>query len=641
MARLALLLLSCALLMGSGSASRLAPALEELTTQYWEWRILDAPEYASFVGIHEHDHFLDDMSLEAYQRRLNQSLAFLGQAEALEDELTERVDLVNLKILKRELETYITGFPFKAETPATTSSLSLHKRHLLRVEQVLRRFTLICWKLYRDPDKLNFVLPLCYMEGIHTDFERLISWMVFETTEDFQKLLSRFENLPRQLQQIQQLMEEGVAAGIVNHAISMKGVAESLGRFVVSQAEDSPLWERFTSFPDSFTQEEITALQDQARQLILNEVSVKGYVLQEYVQSEYTTRPEIAVTSLPDGEERYAQLLSQSLFPQVHTSTSLTASEIHQLGLDEVARIEGEMAKIVEELGYDMTVPEFSAMIRNDSRFYYDNADDLLAGFQDLAYNVIPPKIPLLFTNIPTAELQVVADPSPDGVGAYYLAGAYDGSRPGIFYVNTYHYDAQPKYAMMTLSLHEGNPGHHLQGSHSIESTNMPFFRRAMEDRNYFQAPSRFPMNTAYTEGWGLYSESLGFDLELFGDPYDRYGHYSDEIFRACRLVVDTGMHDRALGWTRQEAIDFMFSHTAMSLVDVENEIDRYITWPGQAVSYKVGQLKISELKAKASSELGEAFDVKKFHDIVLESVGPLDVVEEEIDAWVAAGGGP
>ncbi|XP_037779862.1 uncharacterized protein LOC119576313 [Penaeus monodon] len=590
----ALLFLSCSLLTGSGAASRLAPALEDLTTQYWEWRIQDAPEYASFVGIHEHDHLLDDMSLEAYQQRFNQSQAFLEKAEALEGELTEREDLVNLKILKRELETYITGFPFK-----------------------------------------GFVLPLCYMEGVHTDFERLISWMVFETTEDFQKLLSRFEKLPQQLEQIQRLMDEGVAAGIVNHAISMKGVADSLGRFVVSQAEDSPLWERFTTFPDSFTQEEITALQDQARQLILDEISPAFKVLQDYVQNEYTTRPEIAVTSLPDGEDRYAQLL------RFHTSTSLTAIEIHQLGLDEVTRIEGEMAKIVEELGYDMTVPEFSAMIRNDSRFYYDNADDLLAGFQDLAYNVIPPKIPELFTNIPTSELQVVADPSPDGVGAYYLAGAYDGSRPGIFYVNTYHYDAQPKYEMMTLSLHEGNPGHHLQGSHSIESINMPFFRRAMEDRNYFQAPSRFPMNTAFTEGWGLYSESLGFDLDLFGDPYDRYGHYSDEIFRACRLVVDTGMHDGRLGWTRQEAVNFMFNHTAMALVDVENEIDRYITWPGQAVSYKVGQLKISDLKAKASSELGGAFDVKKFHDIVLESVGPLDVVEEEINAWIAAGGGP
>ncbi|CAL4067216.1 unnamed protein product, partial [Meganyctiphanes norvegica] len=191
-----------------------------------------------------------------------------------------------------------------------------------------------------------------------------------------------------------------------------------------------------------------------------------------------------------------------------------------------------------------------------------------------------------------------------------------------------------PKYEMMTLSLHEGNPGHHLQASHSIESPNMPFFRRVIEDRNGCIAPSRFPMNTAFTEGWGLYAESLGFDMELYSDPYDRYGHYSDAIFRACRLVVDTGIH--AFHWTRQEAIDYMFQHTALSLSLVENEIDRYITWPGQALAYKTGQLKFQELREKAAFALGAQFDLKDFHDIVLDSVGPLTIVEDVINDWIS-----
>jgi len=182
-------------------------------------------------------------------------------------------------------------------------------------------------------------------------------------------------------------------------------------------------------------------------------------------------------------------------------------------------------------------------------------------------------------------------------------------------------------------TLHEARPGHHLQNSHSIESPDMPFFRRVMEDRNYGTAPSRFPMNTAYTEGWGLYAESLGFDMNLYEDLLYRYGHYSDEIFRACRLVVDTGMH--SLGWTRDEAIDFVTLHTALSSTEIKNEIDRYITWPGQALAYKIGELKFQELKLKAKDEMGDAFDIKDFHDIILESVGPLSIVEEEINAWI------
>ncbi|XP_063599447.1 uncharacterized protein LOC134775775 [Penaeus indicus] len=569
------------------------PNVDQLMTDYWDWRISRTPEFASFVGIHDYDDQLDSMTLEEYANRLAKSHEFLDRVHsALAVNMTlPHADEVNLKILQDELQTFIDGYPY-----------------------------------------MGFLLPLSYSEGVHIDFERLITWMIFETVDDYEKLLSRLHLLPQQLAEVEALMREGVARGIVQHAITMKGVGESLGRFVVETAEESPLWSTFTSFPDGFTEEQIQSLQERARNVIVSEISPAFETLKNYVNNEYVTRPDIAATSLPDGVQRYNQLL------RFHTSTNLGVTDIHQLGLDEVTRIEGEMAKVIEELGYDMSVPEFSAMIRNDSKFYLNDPDEMMAYFEHLSYEVIPPELSKVFVNLPKTELKLVARPSPDGTAAFYTTGSYDGSRPGIFYVNTYFYDKQPTYEIMTLSLHEGNPGHHLQGSHSLESPSMPYFRRVMEDRNYYQAPSRFPMNTGFLEGWGLYSESLGFDMGLYGDPYDRYGHYSFEIFRACRLVVDTGMH--ALGWTRQEAVDFLTQHSALSLKNIENEVDRYITQPGQAVAYKVGQLTISNLRARAAAELGEVFDVRKFHDLVLNSAGPLVFVEEEVDAWIAAGGG-
>ncbi|XP_069940002.1 uncharacterized protein [Cherax quadricarinatus] len=568
----------------------LSPEVQQLMDDYFNWRITDLPEFATMIGIHDYDWRLDDMSLDAYQRRYDQCQSFLLQAEALEANLTLHDDILNIRVLKDELLTYIDGYAYQ-----------------------------------------GFLVPLCTIEGVHVDLERLISWMVFDTPEAYDNLYSRYVQIPEQLQQIKALMQEGVATGIVNHAVSMENVADSLGRFVVDTAEDSPLWFPYTVFPDNMTQDDIVYYQDAARDVIVNQVSPAFKELQDYVTNDYVTRPEIGVSSLPDGEARYLQMI------KFHTTTSMTASEIHQLGLDEVTRIEADMAQVVRELGYNMTVPEFSDMIRNDPNFFYDNPDDLMKGFEDLVYNVIPPKLPDVFMNIPMAKLTVVADNSMDGSGAFYISGSYDGSRPGVFYVNTYYYDAQAKYEMLTLSLHEGNPGHHLQGSHSIENPNIPYFRRVSEDRNYWQAPSRFPMNTGYIEGWGLYAESLGFDMDLFEDLYDRYGHYSDEIFRACRLVVDTGMH--AFGWTRQEAIDYLLLHTALALQDIENEVDRYICWPGQALAYKVGQLKLKELRDTATNILLDNFDLKKFHDVVLDSVGSLELLEEEVMEWINAGG--
>ncbi|XP_042887738.1 uncharacterized protein LOC122263397 [Penaeus japonicus] len=565
-----------------------ASSVDGLANDYWNWRIKDLPEFASFVGIHDQDEKLDDLSLSAHKARYEQCQAFLEQAKALKSGLTQHVDVINVKALIAELETYIEGFQYK-----------------------------------------GYLLPLCTMEGIHVDFERLISWMSLDTLEDYKKLLSRYKFLPKQLGQIKELMSHGISEGIVHHEISMKGVAASLGSFVVERAEDSPLWKPFLHIPNTVAEEEeCNVLQEMARKIIREEVSPAFKKLQRFVMTEYTTRPDIAVTTLPDGENRYKQLL------KFHTLTDQTAEEIHQTGLREVERIEGEMEKVVKALGYNISVREFSSLLRDDPKHYFSKADDLLAAFE-LQAKEIEPKMLGLFAELPKIGLKIEGDPNPNKIGAFYEAGSYDGTRGGVFQVGTHHFDTVPKYGMMTLSLHEGNPGHHYHRSYCRSSSSMPFFRRVMEDRNYGQAPSRFPMNTAYGEGWALYAEELGFEMGLYDDLYDRYGHYSAEIFRASRLVVDTGIH--ALGWTREEAIDYMFCHTAMTKTQIEKEVDRYITWPGQALAYKMGQLKISQMRERALKELGDNFCIKTFHIIVMESTGPLSLLEEEVEKWITS----
>eukprot|EP00088_Acartia_fossae_P029105 TRINITY_DN2991_c1_g1_i3.p1 TRINITY_DN2991_c1_g1~~TRINITY_DN2991_c1_g1_i3.p1 ORF type:complete len:293 (+),score=91.53 TRINITY_DN2991_c1_g1_i3:1-879(+) len=287
-------------------------------------------------------------------------------------------------------------------------------------------------------------------------------------------------------------------------------------------------------------------------------------------------------------------------------------------------------------MGYNLTLEEFTEFIRNDKSNFFNSPQELLDAFKDIIDNKIEPRILDIFHQKPATELEIVEVPpsNPDAPAAFYIAGTPDGSRPGRLYVNTNKYDSQPRYEMISLTLHETIPGHHLQGSYMLERKDWPTFRKVMEDRIYSQVPSRFPINTAYTEGWGLYSESLGFDLDLYTNPLDRYGHLSEEIFRACRLVVDTGMH--ALGWSREEAVQYMLQHTAASEPNIRGEIDRYITWPGQATGYKIGQLKLKQLRNLAETELGDRFNIKDFHEIVLESAGPLNILEEQINDFIS-----
>ena len=384
----------------------------------------------------------------------------------------------------------------------------------------------------------------------------------------------------------------------------------------------------------NISEEDKMKLKTDAEDAIKNNIKPAMLKMAKFLENTYIpfTRAEIAATSLPEGKEFYDACL------KFHTSTNLTAEQIHEIGLKEVNRIEGNMKNIlVNELNKgNIELRNFFNELRNDSKFFFKTSEELMEHFKQILNIRINPKLESLFWSPPKLPLEVVEMPTHmgDGPAAYYIAGTADGARAGKFFVNTKRFDSQPRYECISLALHEGNPGHHLQSSYSmVTEPPLPTFRQVMEDRSYYLAPSRFPINTAFVEGWALYCENLGNDLNIYTDPYDRIGHYSEEIFRACRLVVDTGMH--ALGWSRQQAVDFMKKHSAASEENIGSEINRYITWPGQAVGYKIGEMRIKEMRKKAEDNLKEKFDIRDFHEVILRSAGPLDIVEKEVSRYI------
>ncbi|CAB4063337.1 GUF1 [Lepeophtheirus salmonis] len=470
---------------------------------------------------------LEDFTLTRFEENVQQCIKFLIKAEELSSTIENDNDRVTLKIFANQLETFIDGSEFQ-----------------------------------------GYFYPVCYLEGVQIDFQRLAEWASPKSRKDFEDLIKRYQKFDKYSEQIIEMLKLAVLEGKVYHKISMDGVLSQIERHITpTSPKETVFWKPFeSSFPL-----EMSDLLPKAEQAITDSVQSGFKKLHAYIKNEYlnNTRSEIGCTTLPNGKKYYAALL------KFHTSTNYTAEEIHNIGLKEVEKIENQMKKIVNETGNGSTnLKEFANKLH---------------------------------------QLEI---------------GTKDGKRPGRFYVNTHNYKSQPIYESISLSLHEGNPGHHLQSSYLLEQPDLPQFRSAMEDRIYTQAPSRFPIDTAYVEGWALYCEELGFDLDLYDNPYERYGHLSEAAFRACRLVVDTGMH--ALGWSQENAIQYMHDHTAASLENIESEIKRYITWPGQATGYKIGQLKIRALREIAEAALKEKFDIRDFHEIVLMSAGPLDIVEAE-----------
>jgi uncharacterized protein (DUF885 family) len=473
----------------------------------------------------------------------------------------------------------------------------------------------------RFPD---YLLPIDQHGGLATLMPMLGSGrnaQPFATTKDYEAWLGRLGGFPAWTDQAIANMREGVQKGVVQPRVVMERLLPQLDDMLVAKPEDSLFWTPVANFPETVPAADRPRLEAAYRRAIAEQVLPAYRRLRDYVRDEYLPkcRTTIAWTALPDGQAWYQFYVSE------HTTTDMSAQQIHEIGVSEVQRILGEMDGVRRTVGYQGDLPAFFDHLETDPQFYYTKGEDLIAGYQVLKRR-IDAALPKLFSVFPKADYEireVEAYRAASSAGGSYQRPSADGSRPGIFYVNTYNLKAQPKFGMETLSLHEASPGHHFQIAIQQELTGLPKFRRF---------GGRY---TAFVEGWALYAEYLGKELGMFTDPYQWFGRLNDEQLRAMRLVVDTGVH--ALGWSRDQAIQFMLDNSTLARTDVESEVDRYISWPGQALGYKIGDLRIQALRHRAEAELGPRFDVRDFHrEVLSDGAVPISVLEGKIERWTA-----
>jgi uncharacterized protein (DUF885 family) len=450
--------------------------------------------------------------------------------------------------------------------------------------------------------------PLDQLQGPQQDPAMVMAAMPASSDDDREAQVERLARLAPLIDQSIELMREGVGAGIVPPAVCLRDVPDQIANQLVDDPRDSALLAPLADAP----------VLDRAASIYRNEIAPAYQRLRDFVRDEYlpACRESISCSALPGGRDRYA------FYVRHYTTTNLSPEEVHRIGLDEVARIGSEMRKVIAEVGFDGGFEDFARFLATDDQFFFSTGDELVDFYRSIAAR-IEPQMSVLFGRRP--KLPYTIEPVPayaekSQTAAYYIPGATDGSRPGTFFANTYDLRSRPSWEMESLTLHEAIPGHHHQIALAQEQTDLPGFRR----NAWF---------TAHGEGWGLYCESLGPELGLYTDPYQRYGAYFGEMWRAIRLVVDTGMH--AMGWTRERAIAYAEEHSGRTDHDVVVEIDRYIVWPGQALAYKIGELEIQRLRRAASERLGPRFDIRSFHDEVLRhGLVPLDLLGRLVDEW-------
>ena len=556
-----------------------AAALRALFDSEWERQLSQQPEQATYYGDHRFDDRWTDMSLPAIAARERQ----------------EREALQRLRAIPRA--------QLAADQQLQYDSL------LWLLEQAVRRQA---FRLH--------LTPISHQGGVSTA-DGIAEVMAFETAADFERYLARMAALPTLIGQVQTLMREGVQAGYLPPRVLMQRVPGQLAAQVVDDPTLSPFYRPLRRLPASLPAAEQQALRERAQALIRNGIVPAYRALAAYFTAEYLPRASasIAASDGPRGRAYYEFLARD------YTTTDLSAEAIHALGLREVARIRAAMEQAKGAAGFAGPLPEFFSFLRSDPRFFYKTPQELLDAYRSMAKR-IDPELVKVFRTLPRLPYGVRPIPdniAPDTTTAYYQGGATDGSRPGYYYVNLYKPEVRPRWEMVPLTLHEAVPGHHFQFALGQELPNTPQLLR----NAYF---------VAYSEGWGLYAEQLGDEMGLYDDPYDRFGQLAYEMWRAVRLVVDTGMHVK--GWSREQAIDYFKANAPKTEHDIVNEIDRYIGTPGQALAYKVGQLKISALRLRASQRLGARFDLRDFNDAVLATGSvPLAALEARIDAWIAA----
>jgi uncharacterized protein (DUF885 family) len=554
-----------------------AEALDALIDEVWAFQLKENPLLATYCGVHTYKDRLPEVSEADAQRRKAQYEGHLARLESVERAALPERGQVNRDLMARMLGDEIADLAFG------THRMLLSKMHGAHVSL---------------PD-LPLVVPL-------------------RDADDYEDYLARLRAFPRYIgQQIEQ-MRYGISTGHVAARAAVAGVEEAIRPLLVEDPGESPLYDAFRRFPANMPEGELARLGEAGRAAIAEGVVPAYARLLRFLTEEYlpATREEIAATALPDGEAYYAHCVRK------FTTLDRSPEEVHAIGLAEMARIGEEMRAIVDRVGFEGDLRGFIASLRADPHHYVDTPAALLKEVA-LVLKRMDGALPTLFSLLPRMPYgirEVPAHLAPQSTTAYYFPPPGDRSRAGYYYVNTYDLPSRPLYEIEALSLHEAVPGHHLQIALQME-LDLPDFRRYGEV-------------TAFIEGWALYAERLGLEVGFYEDPYSDFGRLTYEAWRASRLVVDTGMH--ALGWTRQQAIDYMSEHTALSLLNIENEVDRYIAWPGQALAYKMGEITIRDLRAKAERVLGERFDLRAFHRVVLEEGGiPLDALEERVGEWI------
>ena len=516
-----------------------------------------------------------------------------------------------------------------------SKAIAFEKEFLTRAEMIdastLSGQALLTYKIFVRDRKMaiegakfsGYQIPLNQMYGAHSFFAQLGSGQSaqqFKTVEDYRNFMKRSVGFAAWMDSAIAAMREGVSAGVVQPAPIVEKVLPQLKAHIVDDISKSVFYTPLTKIPESITGNQRENLISDYKRTVTETIIPAYRRMYDFMQNEYTnaSRQSVGLSELPNGKAWYEYMI------KTHTTLELTADEIHQYGQQEVARILAEMKKVKHQVKFEGDLAAFFVFLREDDQFYFDNQEDLIKAYTDIKTK-IDARVPRLFKVFPKADYVVKAVPeyrAASAAGASYQSPAPDGSRPGIFYINTHNLKSQPKFLMETLSIHEAAPGHHFQIAIQQEVDDLPTYRK-------------FGGYTVFSEGWALYAESLGKELGLFTDPYMWYGRLVDEQLRAMRLVVDTGLHSK--GWTRQQAIEFMLANSSMARSDVEAEVERYIVIPGQALAYKIGQRKIRELREYAEKSLGEKFDIKDFHTQILIDGGlPMPILEEKIKFWIS-----
>ncbi|HNR21424.1 MAG TPA: DUF885 domain-containing protein [Steroidobacteraceae bacterium] len=571
-------LLAASLIAAPGTSLATDARLQALFDAAWEADLRDNPTAADYLGDHRYSDQWPDLSAAALEARYARYAAVMAELKAIPRDGLSGADRLNYDLFAQEYERRLAAQPFK-------------------------------------PWLYEAIRP---RDGVQSASE-LAELLPFATVADYEAWIVRLTKFGTYIDQHIAMLATAIREGRTQPRSIMQRIPAQLANQIPANAEDSPFFAPFTRMPEDIGEEDRARLIGAGGRAIVEVVIPAFKRLDAFFRDEYlpAARSSDGIWDTPDGLAFYA---NRTAF---HTTTDLTPDDIHEIGLREVARIRAEMDEVIARVRFQGTFEKFLAFLRTDPQFYYGSGEELFTAYAAMAKR-IDPELVKLFGKLPRTPYGVREIPmtsAPDTTTAYYQGPAIDGSRAGYYYVNLYRPEVRPKYEIPVLTVHEAVPGHHLQIALAMEDRTLPLFRRNADF-------------TAYVEGWALYSERLGEQMGLYDDPYDKFGQLTYDMWRAVRLVVDTGIHARQ--WTRQQAIDYFKANAAKTEADIVNEVDRYIAWPGQALAYKIGQLRILDLRREAQAALGGRFDIRAFHDTVLASGPvPMDVLTEQVHAWI------